>query len=238
MLRVAIVEDSEQDRDVLVSFLKRYTMEKGEIFQTTCFSNGLNFIEDYKPEFDLTFMDIEMPHMDGLKAAHRLREMDQDTSLIFVTNMAQYAINGYEVAALNFLLKPLQYFRFSVELDKVVRNSAVKNAAPIILAAKEGQVRLKYESVYYVDSDKHYLCFHTSLGDYHVRGKLNEWDEKLLEHGFCRSGTSFLINLMHVSLIKNSSAVVNGEEIPISRSKKKEFSESFTKYLGGMGYAR
>ena len=108
---------------ILQDYILRYSEEKQEPLAVECFENGLNFISDYKASCDIALMDIEMPHMNGLDTARKLREFDSQIPLIFITNMAQYAINGYEVQALDFMVKPIEYFNFSLKLDKAIRIS-------------------------------------------------------------------------------------------------------------------
>lgn len=107
MYNIAIVEDSKEATDVLKSYFDRFSEEMGARFNVVCFDNALDFLENYSSAFNLVLMDINMPHMDGMEASHRLREIDNNVTLIFVTNMAQYAIRGYEVGATDFIVKPV-----------------------------------------------------------------------------------------------------------------------------------
>ena len=109
MFRIAIVEDEDACARLLEDYIRRYGETAGDAFRTDRFPNGLEFIENYRPVYDVILMDIRMPLVDGMEAARRLRAQDEETALIFVTNMAQYAIKGYEVQALDFMLKPVQY---------------------------------------------------------------------------------------------------------------------------------
>lgn len=92
MLKVAIVENEEEQAELLRGYVSRYCEETGEKCRVSVFINGLEFIEGYKPGFDAVFMDIKMPLVDGMEAAEKLRKIDSDVILIFVTNMAQLAI--------------------------------------------------------------------------------------------------------------------------------------------------
>ena len=94
MITIAIVEDDKKSAKILQDYILRYSEEKQEPLAVECFENGLNFISDYKASCDIALMDIEMPHMNGLDTARKLREFDSQIPLIFITNMAQYAING------------------------------------------------------------------------------------------------------------------------------------------------
>ena len=109
MLRCAIVEDSPRELEHLKECLARYSAERDIPLETTAFGDAASFLEHYRADYDIVFMDIELPGINGMEAAHRLREIDRQVILIFVTNMAQFAVKGYEVDALDYIIKPAQY---------------------------------------------------------------------------------------------------------------------------------
>ena len=120
MIRVAIVEDDAEVQGVLQEYVRRYTRQYGTEFEVTVFADGVDILEDYRAVYDIIFLDVEMKHLDGMTTAERIRQMDADVILIFITNMAQYAIRGYSVGALDYVLKPVPYFAFSQQLLKAV----------------------------------------------------------------------------------------------------------------------
>ena len=114
MLQIAIVEDDPSERERIRECLR--LMEDDDIsFAVREFETGVSFLDQYQPEYDIVLMDIEMPGIDGLKTARELRRMDGEVILIFVTNMAQFALYGYEVDALDFILKPINRYSFSLK---------------------------------------------------------------------------------------------------------------------------
>ena len=121
MLRVAVAEDNPKDRERLLSFLKKYGEEKDVQIEVAEYTDGSELLDQYRPRYDVIFLDVEMPQMDGMKAAEKIRETDEEVILIFITNMAKYAIRGYEVQALDYVLKPVKYEAFTVKMDKVKR---------------------------------------------------------------------------------------------------------------------
>ena len=118
MIRVAIVEDEEAVREQLLGYVQRYTRQYGTTFEVRTFSDGVEILEGYRPVFDLILLDVEMKHLDGMETAQRIRALDSDVMIVFITNMAQYAIKGYAVGALDYVLKPVPYFAFSQQLQK------------------------------------------------------------------------------------------------------------------------
>jgi len=162
MITIAIVEDDKKSAKILQDYILRYSEEKQEPLAVECFENGLNFISDYKASCDIALMDIEMPHMNGLDTARKLREFDSQIPLIFITNMAQYAINGYEVQALDFMVKPIEYFNFSLKLDKAIRICKKLHGYQIYVPSEQGTVKIDIADLIYIESAKHYLYLHTS----------------------------------------------------------------------------
>ena len=111
MIKIAIVEDEAMYAKQLEEFLHQYEAENHEAFDITIYSDGDQIVNKYKSQFDIILMDVEMKFMDGMSAAEEIRKMDSEVVIIFITNMAQYAIRGYAVDALDYVLKPVSYLR-------------------------------------------------------------------------------------------------------------------------------
>ena len=124
MIRVAIVEDDAEVQGVLQEYVRRYTRQYGTEFEVTLFADGVDILDDYRAVYDIIFLDVEMKHLDGMTTAERIRQMDAEVILIFITNMAQYAIRGYSVGALDYVLKPVSYYAFSQRLGRAVERVA------------------------------------------------------------------------------------------------------------------
>lgn len=231
--KVAVVEDDKKSSALLASFIDRYAKENGAIIQTETFENGVLFLEKYTPDFDVVFMDIEMPALNGMDTAKELRSIDEYVVLIFVTNMAQYAINGYEVGALDFVLKPVSYFSFSLKIKKALSYSLRQKDDGICLETIEGPVKLRTADIYYLETEKHYIIIHTSNGDYKMRASMTETEDLFKNKSFARCNTSYLVNLSYVSKIKKDTVFVGEEELPVSRARKTPFLNALTRYTGG-----
>ncbi len=229
MIRIAIVEDNENDVKVLQDCLARYSRENGVEFDIKVFGDGLDFISNYKICYDIIMMDIEMPLMNGMEAAKKLREMDDVTQLMFITNLSQYAINGYEVDACDYILKPISYYALALRFAKVVNK--VKKSEDYIVAPKSGGiVKMYLDTIYYIEVMGHMLTYHTSNGDVTVRGTISSMEQKLSSRNFAMCNSHYLINLAHVTSVKGLSVYVNGIEIPMSRSRRTEFRDKMNKY--------
>lgn len=233
MIRVAIVEDDEQERKRLRSCLTKL-QEGGELsFHVTEFSSGTAFIGAYEPVYDLIFMDIEMPGMDGMETARALRKMDASVLLIFVTNMAQYAIAGYEVEALDFILKPVNPYSFAIRMKRAVARIP-RRVEEYVAVRTEGETRqIEISSIRYLDMDGHYVVYHTLSGDLSEYGTLKDSYGKLNQTCFVFVNRSCLVNLYHVSSVNKNSVTVGDSVLDISRPQKKSFLTALSDFMGG-----
>ena len=232
MPKIAIVEDSKAAADRLKEFLERFAQQESVAFHVDVFGEALSFLEHYKPVYDIVFMDIEMPHLDGMEAARRLRKLDEKILLIFVTNMAQFAVKGYEVDALDYMVKPVQYPDFRMKLQRAV--ARCRKDADAILVPQQDQVsRVLLRDIRYVEVRGHRLLYHTEQGGLDGGGTLRETEEKLRGKGFLRCNKCYLVNFRHIVSIQGDTLLMTGgDELKISRPRKKEFMWELAECMG------
>lgn len=232
MIKIAIVEDEQLYAKQLHEYLRKYEKENGEAIEVTIYSDGDQIVEKYQSQYDIILMDIEMKFMDGMSAAEEIKKIDTEVVIIFITNMTQYAIRGYAVDALDYVLKPVSYFALSQRLNRAIGRMRKRESKMIMVNMKGGIVRLNIANIYYIESQGHTLILHTILGDYETSGTMKEMESKLLGMNFCRGNKGYLINLQHVDGISDGCAIVKDEKLILSRARKKEFMEALTKYWG------
>lgn len=148
MIRILIAEDSPSCAQQLKDFIQNFGQETGRTFQVTHYDNGEDLVEKYKPEFDLILLDIDMPFVDGMTAANYIREMDPEVVIVFVTNLPQYAIQGYSVNALDYILKPLNYFSFSQRLTRMLRYVRKPETSYITVMIKGGTLKVEIGDIF------------------------------------------------------------------------------------------
>ncbi len=232
MIRLTIVDDEESAYEVLRAALGRFEEETGTQFEVRYFRNAVDFLEEYRPA-DIVLMDVEMPLIDGMTAAEKLRRIDPKVALIFITNMAQYAIKGYAVDAIDYVLKPVRYARFSALMKKTLRLIGQKPERELTLKIPSG-VRLLYVSaIVYVEISGHLLYFYTETERIETWGTLREFEEELKGDHFVRCNHNCLVNLAYVSGVeKNAISLRTGGTLTVSAGKKKEFMERLREYKG------
>lgn len=233
MINVAIVEDDKNTQNLLKTYFDDYTAKHGESFHVLCFDNPVLFLTNYKANYDLVLMDIEMPDMNGMEASRRLRKIDGSVTLIFVTNMAQFAVEGYEVGAFDYIVKPIGSHDFSLKLARAVER--IKSDADVkikILSDYSVKLVSAFE-LKYVEVMGHKLVYHTVDGNYPATGTLRELEQRLASAGFCKCNNCYLVNLRFVRGINGQTVNIGGDELQISFPKRKEFVRALNDYLGG-----
>ena len=156
-MKIAVVENEEKDIQVYKEYISKYQESTKERIEAVFFQNGIDAITDYPKELDAIFMDIDMPMIDGLETSKKIREKDSDVIIIFVTNLSQFAIQGYKVQALDFLLKPIEYMDFKFEIDKIKRNTNRKGNDFIWVSTKGNTIRLSFKNIISIEIFHHDL---------------------------------------------------------------------------------
>ncbi len=222
-------------REQLAGYVQRYTRQYGTPFEITEFADGMEILEDYRPQFDIIFLDVEMKHLDGMETARRIRERDGGVLIVFITNMAQYAIRGYAVGALDYVLKPVPYFAFSQQLQKALGQLEKRERHYLAVAVDGGMRRLDAAEIYYLESEGHKVHFYTEKEDFVVLGTLKNYEEKLVGRAFARCNSGYLVNLAQVSGVQQDMVQVGPYTLQISRPRRKAFMAGLADYIGGAG---
>lgn len=233
LIRIALVDDNKRDLAVMQNYL-RTALESGAYeFTFDAFSDSMEFIESFNGKYDIVFLDIEMPLLDGMELAKRLRRMGSDCCIIFITNMPQYAVQGYEVEAIAYLIKPVRYFNFTQVLKKCVDRVNNRRGADvsIVINTRQEVKVVPSSTIRYIEVESHNLVFHTTDGgELRTRDSLKSLEERLSGMNFCRCNSCYLVNLRYVDSVVGNIVRVGGDELLMSRHKKKEFVEKYMKY--------
>ena len=235
-MRFAIIDDEAAVRKQVQQYVEQYCVDRHLPAECVCFAEAVTFLKNYRADFDAVFMDIKMPGYNGMEAAEILRQTDKNVILVFITNLKQYAIHGYAVDAIGFVVKPIAPYDFSVVMDKVTQRIAAQETDGITVKTASGIRRLNLRDIYYIEVIKHKLIFHTVFGDIEAWGTLVTTEETLPRHCFSRCNVCYLVNLHHVQAVDRDTVVVGSVPLKIARSRKKEFLMDLARF-GGMGGA-
>lgn len=233
MYHIAIVEDEAAFAAQLQEYLEKYQEENDIRFKVSVFEDGEDILKEYQPLYDIIMLDIEMPRMNGMQAAERIREQDTDVTLMFITNMAAYAIRGYEVGALDFVMKPINYYTFSMKLTRVLKRTKQKAQQEILLTLPNGVKKLNVQQIYYVEVQNRMLSYHTDEGVFEMRGTMQSVEQMLSPYAFAKCNHWYIVNLKHVSEVRKNTAIVAGHELEVSRRNRTAFLKALTEYVGG-----
>lgn len=234
MLRIAIVEDNPADAGKLEEYIDQFCTDNRINYQTRVFESGDDFLKNYTKIWNMILLDIEMPGIDGMETAKKIRELDKETFLVFVTNMAQYAIHGYEVDAFDFAVKPVQYAPFCMKMKKLLNMMKMRQKKYLAVNQVNGMSRVFLPDIIYVEVSNHKLFFHTERGDIEGRGSLGQLEKDMEGSTFARCNSGYVVNLRNIKSIEKDTVIMsNGDRLPVSRARKKEFLHQFALYMGG-----
>lgn len=235
MVRIALVEDDAGYRRELTEYLDRFARESGAHFSVSTFSDGAEIAEGYTANYDIILMDIAMSFMDGMTAAEAIRRVDDEVVIIFLTNMPQYAMKGYSVGALDYVLKPVSYFAFSQRIQRALNRMERRARKYISIPFKGGMRKLAVSQIAYVEVRDHDLTYHTAGESLPAKGTLSEAEALLGSESFFRCNKCYLVNLEYVDRVDNTSILIGGDRIQVSRARKKALMDALNNYINEVG---
>ena len=238
MLKIAICDDEEVFREELRLNIKRCSKEENISCQTDYYCSGQDIVTVYEKQnacYDILFLDVRMPGMDGIETAKKIRTYDKDCIIVFITSAAEMAIEGYYVNAFRYMIKLVLYAKFHYEFLEIV-NQAERLKAKWLTVSDSGNIaKIKQHDIVYIETEGRRTKVHTSSKECFSEKKIAEWTRELCEDDFVRCHISFLVNLDYVEKLEQGNLFLqNGDRIPLSKHRKKEFTQLFYRHRGGM----
>ena len=215
--RVAIVDDSVTDARFVEGILTDWAGEKQAAIQAEVFSSAESFLFRYAEdkEWDILLLDIEMGAMDGVTMAKKVRAHNEAVQIVFITGYSDYIAEGYEVAALHYLMKPVKREKLMTVLDRALEKRKQEERC-LNLEMSGEMVRLPFYEIRYLDVRQNYVTVHAK-GDYTIKRSLNDF-EKELDHRFHRVGRSMILNLKYIQRVtKTEVRLSDGTVLPLPR---------------------
>lgn len=236
MLRIAIIDDEKEMTLDLKNNLSIFLTEEKTTFQIATFDSGILFLENFKSDFDLILLDISMPVLDGITTAKEIRKIDSQVMIVFVTSLAQYAINGYEVNAFDYILKPIDYYNFKLKMNRALLFLKNKNDRSFVVNYKNIIKRIEISKLMYIEIYDHHICFHLVDGEnIHAYGTMKTYIELLKNESFMLCNQCYLVNLKYVQEVTADYVKVDNTELALARPRRKEFISALNNYLTNGG---
>lgn len=233
-MKVAIIEDEKREQEVLRAYFSRLEDVDGVITNLRFFDTGDDFLDEFEfGKFDLILMDIDLnSRINGIETSQRLRKIDDQVILIFMTNLAQYAIEGYKVKAFDYIVKPISYFDFSQRMKIIYQHVQERVVQKIIIPNSDAKMVVNIKDIYYVEVNNHSLIYHTANGNIISSGTLKQALNELGKYHFAQCNNCYLVNLAYVMEVNGYEVMVKGENLLISHPRKKTFLQELSRYLG------
>lgn len=228
-MRIAVCDDEQRFLDDISGIIE--DIYKSLDIITERFTDGNELLKSFRSApYDLVFLDIEMPDMDGISLAEKLREMSNEVSIVFLTGHVEYAINGYEVNALRYLTKPADRRKVKDVIDKVIGD--LNKDKIIWIRTDMGEMKLKLSDILFIESQNQNVIINTSLDSYSVRGNMNDYEANLTPEGFFRIHRSYLVSLGKIQRVSEKDVIMDdGTSLPVSRSKRTALKDVLFSYM-------
>jgi DNA-binding LytR/AlgR family response regulator len=234
-MKIAIIDDEYEVLTQLTTYIEKASIETGIRFETTCFNEGRTFLDNYDFSYSIVLMDIEMGDENGLELAQNLRKIDSNVILMFITNMSQYAAQGYLVDAIDFIIKPVEYDSFLFRLKRAASRASMQKDILITISSGSEIYSFPSREIIYIEIQGHNMTIHSKKRNNIVRSSLRNVESQLSGAPFARCNNSFLVNLYHIrSIIDNQITLSNGDILSISRGKKVSFFKAYNRFIGGI----
>lgn len=235
-LKIAVCDDNQVDQDYIIDYLREYSAQTEIIVEIQSFLSAEQFLFQYAEEKDyqIIVLDIEMAKMNGVELAKKLREDNKDIQILFVTGFSDYVLDGYEVNALHYLMKPVSKEKLFHVMDKAVSNLKVEEK--VFFVQENGEIqKIFIKNILYVEVFSHVCMIHTTEGTIETKMSIRDLEQKLSDN-FFRVHRSYLVNLACIKKIAKTEIFMDDQScIPLSRRKYKDVNVAFIRHFEGKG---
>lgn len=233
-MNIAVCDDEEIQRSLLKGYLEAWAEAGGRALRISLFSAGRQFLDSLKENhFDAVLLDIQMPDMDGMSVAKALRRTDERMGIFFVTGYEDYLVQGYEVEAFRYLIKPVSEEKLRQALDQFLKKRSGQK--PVLIAeTPEGARRVDAEEICYLEAFAHSCELHTLSERITVKSGISMMEKEAVRLGvpLFRCHRSYAVNIAQIRAIEREAALLSdGSRIPVSRRLYQELNRRFIDYF-------
>ncbi|MEE0858003.1 MAG: LytTR family DNA-binding domain-containing protein [Acutalibacteraceae bacterium] len=228
---IAVCDDSSFDRKIIIDMLNSYFLGKSIVYEITSYENGLDLIYDIQDGkgYDLVFLDIYMEEVLGIDVARKLRKINYTGDIVFMTATIDFAVDGYEVEAVGYLLKPHSYEKLYKVLDRVVKNY---DTNVYRIRQRNNFVSVPYNEILYIESNNSKCILHSNDNNsYVIYKRLNEIENELNDSRFLRCHQSYLVNMNYIRKVDKHFVLSNGDMVCIRQRNIKAIKQEYIKYI-------
>lgn len=234
MFSIALCEDNSLQREELKNNLSRVLDEIGVEYKITAFETGEQLLKSYPEKLDILFLDIQMGKLTGMEAAKRVREYDNKVEIIFITALWDYVQKGYEVRAFRYLIKPVKFEELKEQAIACIESISDKRDTHITIKDKSNVLKIRTEEILFLETFQRKVIIHTESQDYIVKMSMNKLEKELIDRGFFRCHTSYIVNLSKVEELQKDCLVINKFSLPVSKHRMKNLKLKLTSVLGDL----
>lgn len=238
LLKIALCDDITEYNKKMESYIKRYSNENHIDVKISSYLSGAQLLLNYqKRKFDIIFLDISIPEMDGFEIAKKIREKDHDIIIIFCTSYYTItnASKGFEVEAEDFLAKPMLYKKIEKILNKAYGKKLINAEEKLILKCQNGIYTLQLSDIIYLETSNKTVLIHTVKGDFICYQKIRDLEERLSNKLFYRCHNCYLVNMDFIETVKGDTVVLTKggrTTVPISKYRKDGLLKALAMYVG------
>ncbi len=227
MIKIVICEDEKEQQELLKLYIFKIFDELSIEYELKIFNSGEELLKIYSNDTDIILLDIQMGKINGMNTARQIRELDKKVEIIFITSLIEYVLEGYEVRAYRYLIKPIKYDDLKNNVLNCIKEISIQNKY-IIVKEQGNRIKLDINEITYIEVQKETITIHTLSKDYKIKETMNNIEKEINCNRFYRCHKSFLVNLEQIKSIKQYVAILeNREEVPISRHRFKETKDKF-----------
>jgi len=232
-MRIAVCDDEKVQIDLIVAYLNSWAEKNETRVEIITFFSAEEFLFNglSSERFDVLFLDIRMKKISGIELAKLLRKTDDKIIIVFITGLIDYVLQGYEVNALQYLLKPVKKIDILNCLDKISGLLSMRYTDTFIISLETQSIKLFYNEIIAFEIRSHYIEVYTTKGVYKYKCKISELEYDLPKNRFFRCHRSYIVNLHYVNVVTKKEAILdNGKRIPISINRWNDINNAFLKY--------